>query len=314
MTAATIINFISVTEADIKRFAPNARREYVTTLVGGLPHLRHAGILDNSYRLCHFLAQCAHETGGFTILRESLRYTKADRLRTVWPARFRDKSNAELAPLLKDEKKLGEAVYFGRMGNTQAGDGYDFRGGGFLQTTGRAAVTSYCKRLGLEPSASLLDDLPTTLQFAVLEWGDSKCNTHADENDLTKVSKAINTGSATGNVKPVGMDSRSEWFAKAWSIWGDKGKPDMPAKEPMTGKEVLAKVAVPVAGGVEATRQVAPLISAPPDLSSLTAWQKATTTAAELATWAYSHWILTAGAVGAYVVIGHVLPWWSSRR
>lgn len=310
MTAAP--NFLTITEADLKKFAPRARREYVTTLIGGITHLRPAGILDSSYRLCHFLAQCAHETDGFTIVRESLRYTKAARLRTVWPARFREKTNAELAPLLKDEKKLGEAVYFGRMGNTQPGDGYDFRGGGFLQTTGRAAVTSYSKRLGLESSASLLDDIPTTLQFAILEWADAKCNAHADENDLTKVSKAINTGSATGNVKPVGMDSRQEWFAKAWAIWGDKGKPDVP-KEPMTGKEVLAKVVVPAAGGVEATRQAAPLIAAPPDLSSLTAWQKATTTAADLATWVYSHWMLTAGAVGAYFLLGHVLPWWAKR-
>lgn len=308
---ATMVDFITVTEADLKRFAPNARREYVTTLIGGLTHLRHAGILDNSFRLCHFLAQCAHETDGFTILRESLRYTKADRLRTVWPARFRDKTTAELAPYLKNEKKIGEAVYFGRMGNTQPGDGYDFRGGGFLQTTGRAAVTSYCKRLGLEPSASLLDDIPTTLEFAVLEWGDAKCNALADENDLTKVSKAINTGSATGNVKPVGMASRQEWFAKAWSIWGDKGKPDTPAAEPMTVKAATAKVGAPAAVvGASAT----PLIQAPPDLSSLTAWQKATTTAAELATWAYSHWMLTAGAIGAYFLIGHVLPWWSKRH
>lgn len=80
----------------------------------------------------------------------------------------------------------------------------------------------------------------------------------------------------------------------------------------MTPTEAIVKVGGPLAAGAEGTRQA--LIAAPPDLSSLTAWQKATTTAAELATWAYSHWMLTAGAVGAYVVIGHVLPWWSKRN
>ena len=99
----------------------------------------------------------------------------------------------------------------------------------------------YCERLGLDPSPSLLDDHSVTLQFACIEWVDAKCNQYADENDLTKVSKAINTGSATGSVKPVGMASRQEWFAKAWGIWGEKGKPDTPPAEPMTTGQAVAK-------------------------------------------------------------------------
>lgn len=298
---------LTITEADLKKLAKNAKPEYVAALLGNLYLLRTSGILDNSYRLCHFLAQIAHETGGFTILRESLHYTSAARLRTVWPARFRDKSDAELKPLIKDARRLGDAVYLGRMGNTQPGDGYDYRGGGFLQTTGKDAVKRYCERLGLDPSPSLLDDHSVTLQFACIEWGDSRCNEYADENDLTKVSKAINTGSATGDVKPVGMQSRQEWFAKAWSIWGEKGKADVPASEPMTGKEVLAKVVAPVAAVGEGARQVAPLIS-PPDLSGISAWKAAATEAGSIIQWAMSNWMLTAGAVVTYLVIAHGIP------
>jgi len=297
---------LTITEADLKKLAKNAKPEYVAALLGNLYLLRTSGILDNSYRLCHFLAQIAHETGGFTILRESLHYTSAARLRTVWPARFRDKSDAELKPLIKDARRLGDAVYLGRMGNTQPGDGYDYRGGGFLQTTGKEAVKKYCERLGLDPSPSLLDDHSVTLQFACIEWGDSRCNEYADENDITKVSKAINTGSATGNIKPVGMQSRQEWFAKAWSIWGDKGKADVPAAEPMTPKEMLLKGGA-VLGGVETTRQTAALIS-PPDLSQISAWKAMATEAGAIIQWSMSNWMLTAGAVATFLVLSYGVP------
>lgn len=80
----------------------------------------------------------------------------------------------------------------------------------------------------------------------------------------------------------------------------------------MTPGEALAKVAIPAAATAEGSRQA--IIAAPPDLSSLTAWQKAATTAADLATWAYSHWMLTGGAVVVYLVLGHALPWWSKRN
>lgn len=218
-----------ITEADLKKFAPKARKEYVAALLGGMEHLRAAGILENPYRLCHFMAQCGHETNGFTITRESLHYTSAKRLREVWPARFRNKTNAELKPLLKNGIALGDEVYMGRMGNTQPGDGYAYRGGGFLQTTGRSAVEKYAKVCGVPSAASLLDDIGMTLRFACVEWSESNCCEYADENDLTKVSKAINVGSATSNVKPVGFAERQRWFAKAWGIWGEEGKADKPA-------------------------------------------------------------------------------------
>lgn len=296
---------LTISPDDLKRFAPKAKQEYVTALLGNLYLLQTNGILDNSYRLCHFMAQIAHETGGFTILREDLSYRSTARLRQVWPARFRSKTDGELKPLLRDPRKLGDAVYAGRMGNTQPGDGYDYRGGGFLQTTGKGAVKRYCERLGLDPSPSLLDDHSVTLQFACIEWVDAKCNQYADENDLTKVSKAINTGSATGSVKPVGMASRQKWFAKAWGIWGEKGKPDTPPAEPMTTGQIVAKVGTPVAA---VSTGAARLIQSPPDLSQVAAWKSAATQAQEIAQWALSNWTISAAAGAVYIIMCHVIP------
>ncbi len=213
---------LEVTESDVRRFAPRARQEYVSALVGGLEYLREAGVLENELRLCHFMAQVGHETDGFTIIRESLSYKTPARLRAVWPSRFRNKSDSELAKYINDGLTLGDAVYGGRMGNNKGGDGYAYRGGGFLQTTGKEAVNKYAAALGITPSSALLDDIPTTLRFACFEWQASGCCVYADDNDIMKVSKAINTGSATSNVQPVGMDGRREWFDRAWKVWGER--------------------------------------------------------------------------------------------
>ena len=268
---------LTITEADIKKFAPKARPEYVMAIIGNLYQVRTAGILDNSFRLSHFMGQVAHETGGFTIIRENMNYS-VKRMREVWPARFRDKPDAELQPLAKDARKLADAVYMGRMGNTQPGDGFDYRGGGFLQTTGRGAVAKYCKALGLEPSPSLLDDPATTLQFACLEWTQSKCNEYADANDITRVSKSINVGSAESGVTPVGMASRQEWFARAWSIWGEKGTPDGIVNPLVAAKSHVARVGAAALVVVEGTRNASPYIPAiPPHVSesiaNLGAWK-----------------------------------------
>lgn len=269
-------DYVTIEEADLKRFAPKAKKEYVQALLTNLYQLRTAGILDSEHRLCHFMAQCAHETGGFTIVRESLHYTTMAQLKKTWPSRFRNKTDAELAPLLKNGRALGDAVYGGRkdLGNTQPGDGFDYRGGGFLQTTGRGAVTKYAASLNLTPSPHLLDDVSTTLAFACLEWQQSKCNACADENDLTKVSKAINTGSASSNVKPVNMEGRQAWFAKAWSIWGHEGRPDKPARVFSLG-EIMAKIGLPVAGGSVGATQLVPAVPQmlPDALTNIGAWK-----------------------------------------
>lgn len=257
-----------ITAADLKRFAPRAHPEYVAALLGGLEMMRDAGILENEYRLSHFMGQCGAETDGFTIVRENLNYMTAKRLREVWPARFRHKTDEELKPLLRNPIRLGDEVYMGRLGNAHPSDGYTYRGGGFLQTTGRAPTTRYCKACNIPFRPDVLDDVSLTLRFACHEWKESGCNEYADENDLTKVSKVINTGSAIGTVKPVGMIDRQVWFAKAWAIWGAKGKPDMP-KPPLSLKTVTtaavttAIVAPPAVNTVaEVVQQAAPTVKA----------------------------------------------------
>lgn len=115
--------------------------------------------------LHEFIANCAHESGGFRIRKESLNYTRPERLVAVWPSRFsltpepRKKLASEF---VNNPVKLANFVYGGRMGNVQPSDGAAFVGGGFSQITGRDAYTMYhrfTKRAGsIQDTAKWVQD------------------------------------------------------------------------------------------------------------------------------------------------------------
>lgn len=105
-----------------------------------------------SYKLTNdmlqeFIANLAHESGEFSIKAENLNYSTASRLVAVWPSRFNlfgtgGRLNAN--NYVHNAKLLANTVYNGRMGNIKGtNDGYDLRGGGFCQLTGREAYTLY---------------------------------------------------------------------------------------------------------------------------------------------------------------------------
>ncbi len=91
--------------------------------------------IDNPLRLSHFLSQCAHESGNFKFLNENLNYS-ADGLRKIFPKYF---PTIEVAnKYARQPEKIANKVYGGRMGNGDeaSGDGYKFRGRGFIQIPG----------------------------------------------------------------------------------------------------------------------------------------------------------------------------------
>ena len=92
--------------------------------------------------LPEFIANVAHESGGFRLRKESLFYTRPERLVAIWPTRF-GPGKRDPNQYVRNSTKLANFVYGGRMGNTQPNDGSDFVGGGFAQITGRDAYTMY---------------------------------------------------------------------------------------------------------------------------------------------------------------------------
>jgi predicted chitinase len=236
-----------VTEAELKRFAPKAKPEYVKALLEGEEHLRAAGVLDSNLILCHFLGQIGAETDGLTILREDMNYKTVARIRAVWPARTRKYSDAWIARnLIRKPVQLADFAYGGRMGNRKGTtDGFVYRGGGVLQVTGRWAVERYAKALGIPMSPDLLDDPLIGLRFACFEWKESGCVRYASENDLLSVSRLINTGSAKSGIMPNGLPDRKAWYAKAWKVWGD-ARP-LPAVSDVTVSQLKAAGSVTIA-------------------------------------------------------------------
>lgn len=103
--------------------------------------------VDNPLRLAHFLAQCAHESGNFKVLYENLNYSSEGLLK-IFPKYFKDKATADL--YARKPEKIGNRVYASRMGNGDeaSGEGYKFRGRGFIQLTGKdnyKAFSDYIK-------------------------------------------------------------------------------------------------------------------------------------------------------------------------
>lgn len=165
-------------------------------------------------RASHFMGQIAHESGDFTIKTESLYYTHAERIVDVWPSRFNlDGSNGKknANDYVKDQEKLAEAVYDGRMGNNQPGDGFRFRGGGFLQLTGKDSYQGYANYLKKDvgETADLLrSDNGYALDAALWEYCiNMKLNSVADQGVTSDVIKII-TKKINGGY--IGLSSRIE--------------------------------------------------------------------------------------------------------
>lgn len=93
--------------------------------------------ITNSLRLAHFLAQCAHESGNFKLLKENLNYS-AEGLQKIFGKYFPTVALAN--EYARKPEKIGNRVYANRMGNGDeaSGDGYKFRGRGYIQLTGKS--------------------------------------------------------------------------------------------------------------------------------------------------------------------------------
>ena len=85
-------------------------------------------------RLHFFLAQIGHESGGLRITEENLNYS-AQRMMQVWPSRFPNLASTN--GLAQNPQALANKVYGGRLGNTGPNDGWNYRGRGFIQITGK---------------------------------------------------------------------------------------------------------------------------------------------------------------------------------
>ena len=138
-----------------------------------------------------FLGQVLHESGGLTQFSENLNYS-AERLCKVWPTRFRTLADAK--PYARNPEALANKVYAGRMGNTEPGDGWKFRGRGPIQLTGRSNYAAVGELIGqdLTIMPELLEQPRFALEAAIAWWEDRIPDSMLG--DTEKVSRRVNGG------------------------------------------------------------------------------------------------------------------------
>jgi putative chitinase len=172
--------------------------------------------INTILRISHFLAQCAHESGNFSVKQENLNYS-AKRLQEVFGRYFPTHAKA----LLYERKpvKIASLVYGNRMGNgdEQSLEGYKYKGRGYIQLTGKNNYLLFDKSLnetGLEVDIIGNPDLvATTYPLISAAWFFNKNNLNeiADLGEtkeiITRVTKKVNGGTH-------GLDSRISYFNK----------------------------------------------------------------------------------------------------
>lgn len=208
-----------ITAAQVNQLAPSARSSYRSAFEQGQAVLDQYGISENALRLAHFMAQMLHESAALTIQFENLNYS-AERLPKVWPKRFLPGGTLDPAQFAHQAEKLANEVYGKRMGNTEAGDGYRYRGRGLLQLTGKdsyAEATQILRKSDAQAPDFVNDpdaviDAAWCLKVAAAEWSAKGCNVLADQDLINSVTKRINGGL-------IGLAERKEWLKRTKAIW-----------------------------------------------------------------------------------------------
>jgi len=169
--------------------------------------------VDTPLRAAHFLAQTAHESGGFKIGVENLRYSSAERLCRIWPKRFPDTEAA--APYLNAPEKLANKVYADRMGNgpPESGDGFRYRGRGLIQLTGKAAYEAVGDIVGLDLATTpdLAADPANALLVACGAWKHLRLDQLEETAPVELYTRRINGGL-------IGIEERKRLFAQTRTL------------------------------------------------------------------------------------------------
>jgi putative chitinase len=173
--------------------------------------------INTPQRIAAFVAQCSHESAGFTALKENLNY-KAVTLRKIFPKYFPsdDLANA-YANMPNKQEAIANRVYASRMGNgdEHSGDGYRYCGRGLIQLTGKSNYQSFADSLemNVEDVPEYLATFEGAAQSACWFWESNNLNQWADKGDILTLTKRINGGT-------IGLEDRIKHYEHALHVLG----------------------------------------------------------------------------------------------
>jgi putative chitinase len=169
--------------------------------------------IDTPHRIAAFLAQCGHESGGWTVFEENLNYS-AQGLNGIFKKYFPTLESAQ--PYARKPEMIANKIYANRMGNgaPESGDGYKYRGRGPIQLTGKDNYRAFAKEM-FEDWENLFEnpdwvtsDRDFALMSAIWFWNKNKLNVQADSGDIKLMTKKINGGY-------IGLEDRIKHYNEA---------------------------------------------------------------------------------------------------
>lgn len=173
-----------ITKEILKQIAPYAKDSIISDLEKYFDKYMPIYNVNTYLRVCHFIAQCAHESDSFKTL----------------------------------EEYASGSAYEGRkdLGNTQPGDGKRYKGRGIIQLTGRANYRDAGRRLGfdLEGKPELAKTGEVSVLTALDYWNTRGLNSFADKDDVLTITKRINGGTN-------GLEDRKNYLARAKKVLKD---------------------------------------------------------------------------------------------
>lgn len=184
------------------------------TVLQQIPQVMEKFQINTPLRLCHFLAQCAHESGNFKAVNENLNYGPVALLKTF--GKYFNEKNVET--YARKPEKIANIVYGNRMGNgpESSGDGFRYRGRGYIQLTGKVNYQAFDKFVDEDITKN--PDLVATkypLLSAAWFWNSRSLNIVADKGatdaDVTAITKKVNGGTH-------GLDDRLAKFKKFYQL------------------------------------------------------------------------------------------------
>lgn len=203
-----------LTKLDFQSTGWNVNNPSIQALVNGIlttqkDVLGKYGITKDIH-IVHMMAQFSHECGKGIEMTESLNY-QPQALLDQWPEHFTlalATKYGRTADHSANQEMIGALAYGGRMGNAPApsGDGYRYRGRGFIQTTGKEGYAALSRLAGLDlvNSPELVTDPTHALECGVAEFVHyPNMLVHCEKDELLAVSSLINVGHIVNDPKNV---------------------------------------------------------------------------------------------------------------
>ena len=206
---------MELTQQQLKQLLP--KNPHVEHWFNALSKLLPDYGIDTAERIAAFIAQCSHESGGFTTLKENLNY-RPETLRKIFPKYFpSDELARAYCSMPNKQAAIANRVYANRMGNgdEQSGDGYKYCGRGLIQLTGKDNYTWFAESLEITPeeASEFLATFEGAAQSACWFWESNNLNQWADKGDIVTLTKRINGG-------PIGLEDRIKHYEHALHVLG----------------------------------------------------------------------------------------------